>query len=413
MPPSSSDHPPTAEPAGGFFQHGLDYLSNLGVGVKINMVLVTMGLFPPLAGLLLLQGLEPDRLRNVMALYIAVILALYYPLAKAMEEWIVLRQTRRINAYVEEVKAGRRTPNFNPPMEQGAEHDFRQLQRNIFWMVQGLNSRESRLQEALVKLEQARRQAEEALEYAGLIQRAVLPSRAELHEALGDHFLLWRPRDGVGGDAYWLKRAADQSLLAVFDCTGHGVPGALLALIAFSLFEQNYDESCLADPGRLLSRMNLALAKALSNRTQGYLSSDGLEGAVCCLDRHAKVLRFAGARSNLFLVGREEISEHRGDRRGVGFADVPPDREFTNQTFALRDVDAVYLLTDGVIDQIGGPKRLPFGRRRIREWMAGSRGLSLADQLRDLEQVFADYKGPADQRDDVTVLGFSTKEQKC
>ena len=211
----------------GFFARALDSLSEISVGVKINILLLTLGLLPPLAVLLYLQQSHTEHLGSALALYIAGFVLLYYPLGRFLEELIVLRQTRRINAYVEEVKIGRRTPFFRLPKEKGNEHDFLRLQRNIFWMVQGLKSRESRLQDTLKKLELAQRQVLESIEYASRIQRSFLPSAHALQKALGEYFLFWLPRDGVGGDAYWVKRSPTHTYLAVFDCTGHGVPGAL------------------------------------------------------------------------------------------------------------------------------------------------------------------------------------------
>ena len=380
--------------------------------VKINLLLLAIGLAPPLAALFVLRTAGVVLFQNILALYIATFLVLYYPLAKLMEELIVLRQTRRINKYVEEIKAGRGAPDFELPEEKGDEHDFLRLRRNIFWMVQGLITREARLKDILRKLDHARRQVLESIEYASLIQRCFLPSETDLAEAMGDYFLLWRPRDGVGGDAYWIRRTPDHTMVAVFDCTGHGVPGAFLSLIVYSLFEQNYDDACRNDPGLLLSRLNRAVKQALSQHDTGDLS-DGMEGSVCCVDRRTNIMHFAGARSHMFIGNHEGIREIKGDRQGVGFAGVPDDRKFTNHSISLRGVDAAYLFTDGITDQIGGQKRLPWGRHRIREWLQSHQDLSMADQQRGLEQAFAEYMGKIDQRDDVTVLGFSIREFVC
>ncbi len=140
----------------------LDSLSNVGVGVKIRFVLLGIGVLPPIVMLLVLHQAGSDALQNTLALYIALCLALFYPFCKTLEELIVLRQTRRINAYVEEVKAGRRTPHFDLPKERGDEHDFLRLQRNIFWMIQGLQNREAKLQTARQKAEAMNKELSEA-----------------------------------------------------------------------------------------------------------------------------------------------------------------------------------------------------------------------------------------------------------
>ncbi len=396
------------------WQRGLDRLADLGVGVKVNLLLLGLGLLPPLGALLFLHETGGGgKFLDILALYIAAVVLLHYPLCRLVEEFIVLRQTRRINTYVEQVKAGRPVRNFQLPPEKGEEHDFLRLQRNIFWMVQGLKSRELRLQETLRKLETAQRQVLESIEYAGLIQRSLLPAERDLQLALGEHFLLWLPRDGVGGDAYWVKRSGNLTWLAVFDCTGHGVPGAFLTLIVASLFEQNCDQCCNHNPALLLARMHRGLQAALSRHGKTAFIDDGLEGSVCCLDRDTGVLHFAGARSSLLLVDAQGCKELRGDRSGVGFVHVPPEQEFANHTLPLLPEQRLYLFTDGITDQIGGPKRLPAGRSRLRHWLVEHATLPMAEQRRLLEQNYSEYKGRETQRDDVTVLGFCAREFTC
>lgn len=391
-------------------RRALDALANLGVGLKMRVLLLCIGVLPPIVMLLVLHQSGGKALQNALALYIAGCVLLYYPFCKAMEELIVLRQTRRINTYVDEVKEGRRSPHFQLPMEKGDEHDFLRLQRNIFWMVQGLRNREAKLRDALNRLELAQRQVLESIEYASRIQRSFLPSVRDLREALGEHFLFWIPRDGVGGDAYWVKRDGPRTCLAVFDCTGHGVPGAFLTLIVNSLFEQFVDPECREQPARLLAKMNMGLKRALSQHGKEELSNDGLEGAVCVIDREKSLMHYAGARGFLFLAGAEGVREMRGDSIGVGFVDVPMDQEFVNHTVSLRDVHAVYLFTDGVTDQIGGPRRLPYGRKRLRAWLERCSNLPMREQREALEREFESYKRRNAQRDDVTVLGFAAAE---
>ncbi len=395
------------------YEIAMDQLSSMSVGFKIKLLILGVGLLPTLLALLILNQLGSVYLQNFLALFIAAFILLYYPLTKLMEELIVLRQTRRINNYVDQIKAGSQAPHFNLPMEKGDEHDFIRLQRNIFWMIQGLKSREARLHETLNKLETAQRKVLESIEYASRIQRSFLPGREDLQEALGDYFLLWLPRDGVGGDAYWVKRSRNHTYLAVFDCTGHGVPGAFLTLIVNSLFEQNFDESCWNNPAQLLAKMNKGLKLALSQHDRHKLSDDGLEGGVCCIDNQKQLLYFAGARSFLFLSGTEGIREIKGDKSGIGFVDVPLDQEFANRCISLKGIQSAYLFTDGLTDQIGGLKRLPFGRRRLRIWLEEHASLPMAEQRDVLEKMFNDYKGRNAQRDDVTMLGFSTEEPAC
>ena len=391
---------------------GMDALTGLGVGTKISVLMFVIGLAPPLAALLFLRQMS-TQVQNALALYVAVFVIIFWPLLKIMEEVIVLRQTRRISSYVEEVKKGRRSPYFDLPEEKGDEHDFLRLQRNIFWMVQGLKTRESRLEEALHKLHHTQKQVQESLDYASLIQRAILPGQDRFKSIFSDYFLIWQPRDRVGGDAYWIKDHSDYVILAVYDCTGHGVPGAFLTIIAYSLFEQSYDQTCRQNPALLLTKMNAAMKKVLTQSKTGDDLNDGLEGVVCCLDRKTGTLHFSGAKSSIYLTNHRDVMEIKGGRHGVGFADLPPDQSYVNHRIDLNDVDGLYLFTDGIIDQAGGLKGLPFGRRRLRQWLLEHKDHPMVEQQRSLERIFRDYKGRNKQRDDVTFLGISKKGFLC
>ncbi|WP_028315290.1 SpoIIE family protein phosphatase [Desulfatibacillum aliphaticivorans] len=395
------------------FNRFADRLSEVSLGVKLNLILLAVGLAPALAGLLFLHQGRPEQFHSALALYITGFVIFIYPFSKAVEELLVLRQTRRINNYVDEVKAGRPAAPPNLPDEEGDEHDFIRLQRNIYWMVQGLVTREAKLEKVLQNLDRTRRQILESIEYASLIQQSFLPSARKLEKALGDYFLLWAPRDGVGGDAYWVRSAGGFSILAVIDCTGHGVPGAFLTLIANSLFEQNYDESCNTDPARLLTRMDRSIRQSLAQHKPESLSNDGMEGGVCCIDWNNRLLHYSGARGRLLLSGPNGLHEIVGVKRGVGFANEKTGRAFINHAAPLDEADAVYLYTDGITDQAGGAKGLPFGRTRLRQLMKENQTLSMDGQKASLEQAFREYQGRMDQRDDVTVLGFSTRGRSC
>ncbi|MBG0774911.1 MAG: SpoIIE family protein phosphatase [Desulfovibrionaceae bacterium] len=393
----------------------MDALADAGVGLKMRLLLLTVGLVPALAGLLALHQAGPAPVRSALALYVAAFVLLFYPLSRLLEELVVLRQTRRINEFVDGVKGGCRTVDFDLPEERGEEHDFLRLKRNIFWMVDGLRRREHEVRDTLARLAEAQRQVLESIEYAGLIQRSFLPGRARMGEALGGHMLLWIPRDEVGGDTYWVRRTDGGVFVAVVDCTGHGVPGAFMTLIVNSLFERELDDACRDDPGRLLSKMNRAIKTALSQHgrtlsTGGRArSDDGIEGAVCFVNHRTRTLHLAGARGFVFVAGPDGVREFRGDRTGVGFVRVPEDQSFANRAVSLNGGETVYLSTDGFTDQIGGGKRLPFGRRRLRECLRELAGTPLPEQEERLRRIFETYRGREPQRDDATVLGFAAE----
>ena len=390
----------------GLFSRCVDSVAEVGIKTKVQIFMLLVGLAPPLACLVLLKNMELNDVFNAMALYVAGLVILFYPLSCLLQEWFVLRQAGHINEYMEEVKKGRK-PAFALPAETGDENDLIRLKRNIFWMVQNLGLREERLQSALADLADSRRQLLESIEYASLIQRSFLPAPEEMNEVLGEHLLIWRPRDKVGGDAYWVRQVDGGTFVAVTDCTGHGVPGAFLTLIVNSLLEQEFDEECRSNPALLLTRMNLAMRRVLSRNGAQPLAGDGYEGSICFIDHQDEVLHFAGANGIAFVLRDDDVAELRGSRAGVGFSRALPKGGFFSQSTSLKGVRAAYLATDGMTDQVGGPKNLPFGRGRLKSLLRKHSHLPFAKQRDAILESFKEYQARQEQRDDITLLGFS------
>lgn len=264
------------------------------------------------------------------------------------------------------------------------------------------------------------RQLLSSISYASLIQRSHLAeSDRVLQQHLPDHGLLWEPRDVVGGDAYFFRPTPDGLLGCVFDCTGHGVPGAFMTLIALSFLEQAIDpERAGADPGATLTAMNRYIKRVLQQRAQGdddaarpeKESSDGLDAAVFLLAPDGRSLRFASARLSLLVAreGEDAIAQVDGDKAGIGYAETADDQVWNTHEVPLGARSVVVIPTDGVIDQIGGPKQIAHGRRRLMQFMAEHRGARARSLCNAFAASFAEWQGPQRRRDDVSLLAFGT-----
>ena len=267
------------------------------------------------------------------------------------------------------------------------------------------------------------RQLLSSISYASLIQRShLVESDRVLQHHLPDHGLLWEPRDVVGGDAYFFRHTPDGLLGCVFDCTGHGVPGAFMTLIALSFLEQAVDPSRSGtDPGATLTAMNRYIKRVLQQRARdeaeadaagsGKESSDGLDAAVFLLAPDGRSLRFASARLSLLVAreGEETIAQIDGDKAGIGYAETADDQTWTTQHVPLGERSMVVIPTDGVIDQIGGPKQIAHGRRRLMQFMADHRGAQARSLCAAFTASFAEWQGPQRRRDDVSLLAFTTQ----
>ncbi|MDY0743911.1 SpoIIE family protein phosphatase [Paucibacter sp. R3-3] len=250
----------------------------------------------------------------------------------------------------------------------------------------------------------------QSIEYASVLQRSMLSVSADaLSNRLGDACLVWEPRDTVGGDFYQFVDFPDGWFAAVADCTGHGVPGAFLTLIAFSALKQALDKLGPQDPAALMVEVSLAIKSALAQQDGvTTASNDGLDAAFLWFDATTQTLSYAGARTPLLLLepGQAGVEIVDADRLGMGYADTPSDARWTSKKIALKPGSLLMTCTDGLIDQIGGPKSIAFGKRRLRDALVRHRELPMPRLGAALMAELADYQGGQFRRDDLTLFGF-------
>ena len=245
-----------------------------------------------------------------------------------------------------------------------------------------------------------------SIDYASRIQRSALPPDDLMSEALGEHFVIWQPRDVVGGDIYWVRRVEGGHIVAVADCTGHGVPGAFLTMIATGALRQAIIEHPDGDPAAIIGRMNTFIKNSLRQDTAEGPSDDGLELGICRIDEGRERLTFAGARFSLWTLDGQGSEEVKGDKSGIGYHHVPSDRAFTNHDVPLSPDSTYYLFSDGLVDQVGGDKRRAFGKKRIIALLDAHKDRPIAERGAAVMREFEAYQGAEIRRDDVTMLGF-------
>jgi serine phosphatase RsbU (regulator of sigma subunit) len=270
-------------------------------------------------------------------------------------------------------------------------------------LEQRIEERTRDLAQANEQVLQAHRAMQDSIRYASLIQNAILP-HGPLTELLGEqHFLLWKPRDVVGGDFFVCRTGPGRCLLGVVDCAGHGVPGAFMTMIAQTAFDVAVSEHGLADPAALLERMDQVVRAMLRHETGARHLATSMDAGLCAVDLINNTLTFAGARLSLHWSDGAQVGEVAGERGGI--ADRKP-TPFRNHVMTLRPEVSYYLTTDGFLDQSGGDKGYGFGRRRFAELLRHHAQLPVAEQREAFQQCLAEYQGERAQRDDITVLGF-------
>ncbi|MFO7864635.1 MAG: two-component regulator propeller domain-containing protein [Salinivirgaceae bacterium] len=245
----------------------------------------------------------------------------------------------------------------------------------------------------------------ESIHYAGRIQRALFPANSTLKRILPYSFVMHRPKDIVSGDFYWVTEIDAKVCIAVVDCTGHGVPGALMSVIAVELLKQTIEKSGFLRPAEILGQVDSGLNKLFFTDEDSDIK-DGMDMGICVIDRETLVMEFAGAIHSLYRVKGSSISELKGDRMPVGMAQSVDKFEYTNHFVEFESDDMFYMATDGYPDQFGGKRNKKYKYNRFRNFL-----ISIADHDMDMQQLllennFDKWRGNLEQVDDVLVLGF-------
>lgn len=274
-----------------------------------------------------------------------------------------------------------------------------------------VDERTRELATANVQMQEANKKIGDSIQYASIIQNAILPER-ELQQNLADaHFVLWRPRDVVGGDFYIFRGENQGCLLGVVDCAGHGVAGAFMTMIAHSALEVATDAIGISDPAALLKAMDARVRSALQTKPEYSAVATHMDAGLAYVDFANGSVVFAGAKVSLYWCEGDEVGEVKGDRTTLGGKNVT---KFANTSVPLRTgstpntsaARTFYLTTDGFLDQAGGQKGFSFGATRFTELMKRNAHLSLEEQRAAFAAELEKYQGELEQRDDITLLGF-------
>lgn len=265
-----------------------------------------------------------------------------------------------------------------------------------------------RLVDAEEKLVESNRKMTDSIQYAEIIQRSLLPDADEVKDILPNSFLIWEPRDIVSGDIFFTERVDDGIVIAVADCTGHGVPGAFLTMIVSSGFKRIVKDDGCHDPAEILKRLNFIVKTTLRQDTEHAVSNDGLDAAICFapLSPVNRELTFAGARRPLIYIDHGELNIIKGDRKSIGYKRSDLDFIFTNHNVPIREGTRIYVYTDGIVDQFGHEIRRGFGNKRFHGLLKQNANLPFEEQRERLLSAFNEFRGDAAKLDDITVIGF-------
>ncbi|WP_051261065.1 PAS domain S-box protein [Desulfovibrio inopinatus] len=245
-----------------------------------------------------------------------------------------------------------------------------------------------------------------SIRYASRIQRAVLPPDDDFTNVFSRHFIIWYPRDIVGGDIYWSAKWGQGHLFALGDCTGHGVPGAFMTLITTGALSRALTEVEPGYPGKLLGRAHQIVQSRLNQHTANGESDDGMELGLCYVEPGNNTMIYAGARFPLFVVQGKNIEEIKPNKKGIGYRGIPQEQQFEERRIHLEPGLRLYMISDGVFDQIGGEKRRGFGKKRFKHALLSLVDIPFPQHGQRLYAMLEDYQGDESRRDDISMLGL-------
>ncbi len=316
---------------------------------------------------------------------------------------------------------------------QALEIDRQKAQRNLFILGFGLvlalvvaimlayqQKRKANKLLALQKkeIEDQKEQILSSIHYAQRIQNAILPEPEVFKKLLPESFILYRPKDIVSGDFFWISSVDQAIIVAVADCTGHGVPGAFMSMIGNSLLNEVVNEKRITQPARILDELKAGIIRSLKQsgvdpNNKGGLPAetnvkDGMDIALCKIDPDTLQVEFAGAYNPLIRVRKNttELEEIRGDRQPIGIHHSRQSQPFTNHRIAGNPGDMIYLYSDGYMDQFGGERNKKFSSRRFKELLRELHSLEPEEQKSKLETTLDQWQWKRGQIDDVCVVGI-------
>ena len=264
---------------------------------------------------------------------------------------------------------------------------------------------ENMVLERTKELNEKNAKLQDSIEYAKMIQQTILPADAEIGRTLKDYFIIWQPRDIVGGDLYWMRKFDDGFTIVVGDCTGHGVPGALMTMAVNAILDRIVDDMCHDDPALILNELNRLLYQTLSKGSAETDLQDGMDAGVIYVSNKGKIL-YSGARISLFIIENGESAEVKGIPYTIGTDADHKGKPFINRSIQLNRGMSFYLATDGFKDQVGGERRLPFGKKGMLAVLKSIQQCTMEEQKEILWYTYEDYKKDEILRDDVTMFGF-------
>ncbi len=255
-----------------------------------------------------------------------------------------------------------------------------------------------------LEVQNKNRKINDSLNYASRIQEAILPDNRIIKQVFPESFIYYKSRDTVSGDFPWFVQQGDDIFIAAVDCTGHGVPGALISLIGYFLLNDIVKSRGITDPGVILDQLDEGVTQTLRQDSEDAKTKDGMDIALCRINKGQ--VQYAGAHRSLYFMQQGELVEIKGDKFPIGGGIYKNQTNFTTHTIEVKKDDGVYFCSDGFPDQFGGPDNRKFGPKRTRALIQEQHALPMAQVNKNFGNIWENWRGDERQTDDVLMIGI-------
>ena len=319
---------------------------------------------------------------------------------------------KRTTEFSNEIGAGNFETEYQPLSESDElGHSLLTMRKDLHGLTSNLEQKVRERTEEVMRqkkeIEELLTEVTDSIKYAQRIQNAILPPKGYINKVLPNSFILFKPKDIVSGDFYWVEDKEGKTAVAAVDCTGHGVPGALMTVVGYNKLHEAMSEAKEYTAAAILDGLNRGVINTFSQGNEESDVKDGMDAAMCVVDYKTRTIQFAGAYNPLYIIrsGSQEIEQIKGDKFPIG-PFIGGIQNFQNHTLQLESGDTVYVFSDGYADQFGGEKGKKFRYKNFRELLLGMQDKEMYEQKELLDTTIESWRGELEQVDDILVIGI-------
>jgi serine phosphatase RsbU (regulator of sigma subunit) len=290
-------------------------------------------------------------------------------------------------------------------MREDLRENERVLEAKVIERTEEVVRQKEEIETKNQELEVLYKHVTDSIKYAKRIQEAILPPDSLVKRVLPNSFVLYKPKDIVSGDFYWIDEKDGKTMFAAVDCTGHGVPGAFMSIVGYNILKHSVNNNNFTTPSLILDALNQGVSETLHHGHEESQAKDGMDLSFCTIDYKNMELQFAGAFNPLYLIRDGELIQTKADKFPIGLFLGEEKKKFTNHKIKLQKGDTVYIFSDGYADQFGGPNGKKFMANHFRDLLLDVHKFPIEKQKDILNKTIEEWRGPLDQVDDILVIG--------